>query len=181
LTTLDENTIWKLRINLNDSLTAQGKKVDETFIIDLKFIEEQGYEPPQGRITQVTKNNPNDDEIGDIQRLKILNGNWKLSEDPQDRKDGFWIWGVFKDPLYPFLLLQLDTDMVQLPGEDGDFIAPISLHAMIYHERNKESGVVLKSPTTLTTRIYETMKADPFGGATIDLYEEAKVGQLYFM
>ena len=33
---------------------------------------------------------------------------WRLSEDPEDQKDSLWIWGLFKEPLYPFLLLELD-------------------------------------------------------------------------
>ena len=32
---------------------------------------------------------------------------WQLSEDPDDRKDSLWIWGLFKEPLYPFILFSL--------------------------------------------------------------------------
>ena len=36
---------------------------------------------------------------------------WRLDEDPSAQgfdKAGFWIWGLFEEPKYPFLLLQLD-------------------------------------------------------------------------
>ena len=41
-------------------------------------------------------------------RLGEQPAQWSLSEDPEDRKDSLWIWGLFSDPLYPFLLFQLD-------------------------------------------------------------------------
>lgn len=34
---------------------------------------------------------------------------WTLSEEEDKRGAGLWVWGLFKDPLYPFLLLQVDN------------------------------------------------------------------------
>lgn len=34
---------------------------------------------------------------------------WTLSEAEDTRGAGLWVWGLFKDPLYPFLLLQMNN------------------------------------------------------------------------
>ncbi|CAN0441985.1 unnamed protein product, partial [Ectocarpus sp. 13 AM-2016] len=34
---------------------------------------------------------------------------WTLSEAEDTRGAGLWVWGLFKDPLYPFLLLQVNN------------------------------------------------------------------------
>ncbi len=45
---------------------------------------------------------------------RYLNGAkafWRLDEDPSAQgfdKAGFWIWGLFEEPKYPFMLLQLE-------------------------------------------------------------------------
>ena len=63
---------------------------------------QEGYEPPQGKLS-VDSCLPE----GSL-RLGEQPAQWSLSEDPEDRKDSLWIWGLFSDPLYPFLLFQLD-------------------------------------------------------------------------
>lgn len=189
-TTLDADTSWRLRFVLNGVPTASGGKVDGLFVTEAKFLEEEGYEPPQGSVVQVLS--PEDDASADDEsvadagadagpkrgRLDISSGRWKLSEDPDERKDGLWVWGLFQEPLYPYLLLQLETKEIPLPGGDGtDSIKPLQLYAQITHTRDKEKGVILDA-TTLKVREVETIKADPFGGATVDIYEEIQVGQL---
>lgn len=177
-TSLDEHTTWKLSFLLQGLPTEQGKKVDEIFTIEAQFIEEDGYEPPQGDVKQVGGSIASKDgEEAPSPRLKVVKSRWQLSEDPEDRKDGLWIWGLFQEPLYPFLLLQLETDRVPLPGADGDFISPLKLFAQINHKRDKESGVVL-SAAELKVRKIETRKADVFGAATVEVYEEFTVGKL---
>ena len=42
-----------------------------------------------------------------IVELGVQPQRWQLSEDPDDRKDSLWIWGLFKEPLYPFILFSL--------------------------------------------------------------------------
>jgi hypothetical protein len=158
-TTLTDETTWNLRFLLQGMPTENGKKVDEIFTIRAQFVEEEGYEPPQGYVKQLGA--PSDDSSP---RLRIVKSRWQLSEDPSDRKDGLWIWGLFKEPLYPFLLLQLETDCIPLPGDQQDAVKPLKLFAQIDHKREKEIGVVL-SGGDLNVRETETMK-----GERIDLF-----------
>jgi hypothetical protein len=172
--TLTEHTTWRLRFVLQGVMTKKGKKVDEIFVATCKFLEEDGYEPPQGALQQVELTSD---------RLKVTASYWKLSEDPNDRKDGLWIWGLFKEPLYPFMLLQLETAAVPLSGytdadgEDVDEILPLQLYAQINHSRDSDSGVILQG-AELNVRQMETMKADPFGVSMVDVFEERNVGTL---
>jgi hypothetical protein len=172
--TLTEHTTWKLRFVLQGVLTKKGKKVDEIFVATCKFLEEDGYEPPQGALQQVELTSD---------RLKVTASYWKLSEDPNDRKDGLWIWGLFKEPLYPFMLLQLETAAVPLSGNadaDGeavDEILPMQLYAQINHSRDNDKGVILEG-AELNIRQMEKMKADPFGVSMVDVFEEKNVGTL---
>ena len=42
---------------------------------------------------------------------------WTLSEAEDTRGAGLWVWGLFKDPLYPFLLLQVNNEeIVSVPA-----------------------------------------------------------------
>jgi len=170
-TSLDTDTTWRFRFVLNGIPTEKGKRVDELFVVEAQFVEEDGYEPPQGNLKIVPRGDAGD------RILKISKSRWQLSEDPEDRKDGLWVWGLFKEPLYPFMLLQLETEAVPLAGEDGDTIKPLKLFAQINHKREKDVGVIL-SGGELKVRVVETLKADPFGAATVDVYSEDKVGQI---
>lgn len=89
------------------------------------------------------------------------------------------MWGLFKEPLYPFLLLQFTTDKIPLPGDDGDAIEPLALYAQINHKRDKETGATL-SRAELKIREVETIKADLFGVSMADIYEEKTIGQCVF-
>ncbi len=174
--TLTEDTTWRLRFSLNSVPTSNGKKVGELFVVDVQFIEEEGYEPPQGNIIQIRSNQqPN------VQYLNVKSGRWKLSEDPNDRKDGLWVWGLFQEPLYPFMLLQIETDAFTLPsvdGEEADSIEPLTLYAQINHKRDRDTGRVELEAASLNIREVESLKADPFGAARVDVFEDVKVGQL---
>jgi len=172
--TLTSETTWRLRFSLNGVPTKKGRKVGELFNVDVQFSEEEGYEPPQGDVTQIVPVSSKDG----IQYLKVKTGRWQLSEDPEDRKDGLWIWGLFKEPLYPFMLLQIETEEYALPGDEGDAIEPLKLYAQINHKRDKDTGQVELDAANLNIREIETIKADPFGAAKIDLYEEVKCGQM---
>jgi len=199
--TLDENTTWRLRFSLNGVPTKSGRKVGELFVVDVQFILEEGFEPPQGQINQIlastsgivsassdTTENANDDDesstnVNDnVRYLQVKSGRWKLSEDPNDRKDGLWIWGLFEEPLYPFMLLQLETEEYNLPNYDSekedDAIKPMTLYAQINHKRDKKTGEVELDAATLNLREIESINADPFGVAKVDIFEEVQVGQL---
>lgn len=175
-TTLTEATTWNLRLVLQNLPTAKGKMSDQIFAIRAQFIEEEGYEPPQGIIRQLAEIQQGEEELKQPQ-FTVTNSRWILSEDPEDRKDSLWIWGLFKDPLYPFLLLQMEVDEIQLPGDEKDSIPPLKLFAQINHKR--ENGeVVLTSGADLKIKKKETVKADPFGAATVDIFEDVSVGKL---
>ena len=198
--TLDDSTTWRLRFALNDIPTQKGRKLSELLLsIDAKFLEDMGYEPPSGSLEQINTDEPkseNDDiradtastddsadtestlasAINPFITLNSQNSRWQLSEDPNDRKDSLWIWGLFEEPLYPFLLLQLETNRLALP--DGDAVQPLKLFCQLNHQRSKQEGVILSSSADVTVRIMETVKADPFGAASVDIYEEVKVGRM---
>ena len=95
--TLDESTLWRLNIKLE----KDGFK-NAAAAIRIRFIEDRGYEPPQGRIFV------EDDYNGFVNcNAKGYSGAWTLSEDKNDRKDGLWIWGLFEEPKYPYLYFYL--------------------------------------------------------------------------
>ncbi|VEU37293.1 unnamed protein product [Pseudo-nitzschia multistriata] len=181
--TLTEETTWTMRMNLENLPTEKGKRTSGIYVVQAKFIEEEGYEPPQGLLQQVFPGQEaSASEDGEAAstvdtQMKIASGRWTLSEDPEDRKDSLWIWGLFKDPLYPFLLLQFEVEEMALPGEEKDSIKPFKLFAQINHKR-EDGEVILASVTDLTVREKETYKADPFGAAKIDLFENVVVGKL---
>lgn len=196
-TTLTVETTWRLRLLLNDVKTTKGRKLDgQLFVVEGNFIEEEGYEPPQG-LFQPTAKQPTDEQGEEDatdsnnsggMSLEVSNSRWKLSEDPDDPKDGLWIWGLFKEPLYPYMLLQMETKELALPssadGENADSIPPLKLYAQINHIRSKDdgrikgegSGVELQT-ANLNVRILEQIQLP---GATVDLFEEEAVGQVSF-
>jgi len=186
LPSLTEDTTWRLRFALNNVPTQNGRKVGELFVVHLQFIEEEGFEPPQGIVRQVFPDGAPEstDETGESSpnaaapTAKITGGRWKLSEDPDDRKDGLWIWGLFKEPLYPFLLLQIETGAYPIDGMEGDCLKPLVLYAQVDHKRDKGTGEVELGVAALNLREIEQMKADPFGAAKVEVFEEVKVGQL---
>ena len=77
------------------------------------------------------------------------------------------------------MLLQIETEEYPLPNNDAnDSIQPLNLYAQIKHNRDKKTGNVALEASTLNIREMETMKADPFGAAKVDIFEDVKVGQL---
>ena len=74
-------------------------------------------------------------------------------------------------------MLKLETDAIPLDGESDDAIKPLQLFAQINHRRDGELGVVLDA-ADLKVRQMETVKADIFGAAQVDVYEEVSVGTL---
>src|SRR5210317_2026166 len=63
--TLTDATNWRLRLLLNGVTTTQGRKIDgQLFVLNGNFIEEEGYEPPQGIFKSITSssNEESDDE-----------------------------------------------------------------------------------------------------------------------
>lgn len=177
--TLTSETTWELRFVMRGLPTTKGRKVDEIFNIRAQFLEEENYEPPQGILKQIFLTSGEENGEQNKSLFQIKESRWQLSEDPSDRKDGLWVWGLFKEPLYPFLLLQVTTEKIPLPGEDGDAIEPLVLFSQINHTRDKEKGAIL-SRAELKVRDMETVNADLFGVSTADVYEERTIGQIVF-
>eukprot|EP00534_Pseudo-nitzschia_fraudulenta_P001941 CAMPEP_0201115852 /NCGR_PEP_ID=MMETSP0850-20130426/271_1 /ASSEMBLY_ACC=CAM_ASM_000622 /TAXON_ID=183588 /ORGANISM="Pseudo-nitzschia fraudulenta, Strain WWA7" /LENGTH=182 /DNA_ID=CAMNT_0047379745 /DNA_START=288 /DNA_END=836 /DNA_ORIENTATION=- len=177
-----------MRMALENLPTENGKRSDGIYVVQAKFVEEEGYEPPQGLLKQVfTEEQKADEDAADgdeeeektsSSQMIVGSSRWTLSEDPNDRKDSLWIWGLFKEPLYPFLLLQFEVEEMKLPGEENDSIKPFTLYAQINHQRGDDGEVILSSVTDLTVREKETIKADPFGAAKLDLFENVVIGKL---
>ena len=44
------------------------------------------------------------------------------SQDPNERKAGLWIWGLFEEPLYPYMLLSFDVNRVEV--REGGYHVP---------------------------------------------------------
>ena len=133
--------------------------------------------PPQGKIFV-------EDDIQGIIRCddKGYAGIWTLSEDKDDRKDGLWVWGLFEEPKYPFLYLNLDLyNSTILPsGEeepifDGQGIPNGRLYLRMRHEREKERGAVL-SAGEMTFKLTDIVKADALGLVTFDAGEFVRAG-----
>ena len=101
---------------------------------------QEGYEPPQGKLS-VDSCLPE----GSL-RLGEQPAQWSLSEDPEDRKDSLWIWGLFSDPLYPFLLFQLDL------------AAPVD-----FPEEATETLPTLLRPVPVATTRHSTRPSFPLG------------------
>ena len=172
--TLTEATTWNVRLILRGLTSAQGVKLDPlVYTMETQFIEDQDYEPPQGTLQVVTTTAKNN-------TIPILKSRWILSEDPNDRKDGLWVWGLFKEPLYPFLLLTLQTDAIPImsskANDSTDFVPAMQLYAQINHRR--DDGKVILEGKDLCWRQMETVRADPLGAATVDLYDNVVVGTI---
>lgn len=179
--TLTDATNWRLRLLLNGVTTTQGRKIDgQLFVLNGNFVEEEGYEPPQGLFKSLKSNTDSEDGSDEVLSLEISSSRWKLSEDPDDPKDGLWIWGLFKEPLYPFMLLQMETKELELSsgeGEEKDSIPPLKLYAQINHIRDSDTGNVELKTADVNIRFLEQVQLP---GATVDLYENEKVGQVSF-
>jgi hypothetical protein len=214
--TLSDATTWRLRIVLRNMVTELGTKLNnEMFVITGQFVEEDGYEPPQGTFVQqqqlysstssssslVMQDEMNRTTITsatDITSsssssnrcLQIGKSRWILSEDPNDRKDGLWVWGLFKEPLYPYMLLSFETLPIPLNSTGTaaastatiDCIPALQLYVQLNHTRNRDTGAVSfqlsnsASNYDLTIRQKETISADPLGVSKVDIYEELSIG-----
>ncbi|CAN0451057.1 unnamed protein product, partial [Ectocarpus sp. 12 AP-2014] len=104
--------------------------------VRVRFDEEINFEPPQGSL-EVIEDNPYFTQQAGKAR-------WTLSEAEDTRGAGLWVWGLFKDPLYPFLLLQVNNLEIVSGGAK---IAPGRLYVKVDHRRDDELGPTLKSGT----------------------------------
>jgi hypothetical protein len=173
--TLDGNTLWRLSLKLE----KPGFKSIEA-VARVRFIEDRNYEPPQGKLFI------EDDLFGLIKvNEKGFSGNWMLSEDKEDRKDGLWVWGLFEEPKYPFLYFSLGVfDSIVLPSGaeepifGGEGVPNDRLDFRFSHVRDQEKGVIL-SDGIVTYKLTELVKADPLGiGGKVNVGESVVAGRV---
>jgi len=154
--TLDQRTRWQLSLALKGPTMSESLRADLT----LRFVERQGYEPPQGYIFVER------DSVGLllVDEKGYADAKWTLSEDKNDRKWGLWIWGLFEEPLYPYIYFSLGLKSPK--GPDGEalpwaWIDRQRLDFRFNHAR-KEGAAVL-SDGMMTYKTVEMVQADPLG------------------
>ncbi|KAJ1472826.1 hypothetical protein T484DRAFT_1974456 [Baffinella frigidus] len=161
--TLQADTSWRISLALSGALGEGGAPVDLS--CKAVFVEEEGYEPPQGIIK--------------FEGSNILGGqrpSWNLSEDPAAEgfdKAGFWIWGLFEEPKYPFMLLEFEV-LKEIPLSSG--VIPVGrMYGQCKVTRDKEKGVSI-SDGTLSVKETERIDADLVGLSQAILYADRPVG-----
>ena len=132
--------------------------LDRRATVIAEFADDVGYEPPQGSLQIVGEDGAARDA-----------GTWQLSEDPDDKRDGLWIWGLFEEPLYPFLLVSLDSEKIGLPA--GGRLA-----LRLGHKSRPNEGEQLLSSGSVAARRKENYNADLFGLSSAALDEDTTIG-----
>jgi len=180
------------RVSLSFTLpSSTGRIVTRRLEFEANFEVDEGYEPPQGRLTPSRKPAVVGEEGGtgdDAWQYVDTGGRnrWLLSEDPDDRKDGLWIWGLFEEPLYPFCLLQLTLKDIPLmaagvaDGAVAEVVPSFTAFAQIDHIIDRKTNQVELRPAEVTLRIVETVKADLAGLATADISTDEVIGSIRF-
>ena len=194
--TIDSKSLWRLRLELFSGKDANASAPDRTVTVRARFVVDEGYEPPQGSIEI------EDDEelafvqagfhrwtMAEVRRHTALNNcpmhvSPKLTDstsplraqDPNERKAGLWIWGLFEEPLYPYMLLSFDCNRIEV-AEGGYHIPKGKLFAEVKHARGSKSGHVL-SDGKLSFKVTKTYKADLVGLSQATIGEPTICGRL---
>uniref|UniRef100_A0A7S0I175 Uncharacterized protein n=1 Tax=Phaeocystis antarctica TaxID=33657 RepID=A0A7S0I175_9EUKA len=168
---LNPATFWRLALNLHPPNKPDGESVE--LIVTLRFMQEQGFEPPQGLMLVESCLPEGTVELGEQK------DRWTLSEDPDDQKDSLWIWGLFSQPLYPFLLLAVTlTEPVELPG--GETIPAGKLFLQGEHRRDPDADTLLGAGTVVF-KVSEEIKADLVGLSDFTYDEPIPCGSFKFL
>ncbi|KAG8461118.1 hypothetical protein KFE25_003687 [Diacronema lutheri] len=134
----------------------------EELALRVDLIEEPGYEPPQGIV-----------RIDECPAYRAgARTRWLLSEDPEDRRDGLWIWGLFREPLYPFVLLELELDASCTLADGRELPGGLYYLQGGHDGRGKGQGAAL-SGGTVTRRVPLDV---PLVGASATYMEPFPVG-----
>jgi hypothetical protein len=153
--TLQANTTWRISLAISGKPTEEGQGTPVDVSCKAVFIEEEGYEPPQGIIRFEGSN-----------YLGGVRPSWTLAEDPSAEgfdKAGFWIWGLFEEPKYPFMLLEFEV-LKEIPLSTG--VIPVGkMFGQCKVTRDKETGVSISDGTLSITEMTE-MQADLVGLST---------------
>jgi len=160
---------WRVR----SDLTATGCATPVTVTAVVRFAEEEGFEPPQGSLF-VESCVPEGALVLGEQKTR-----WLLSEDPEDQGDSLWIWGLFKEPLYPFILFELElAQPLQMPVE-GVSLPAGPLCFQVDHRR-KDGGVQLGEGAA-TYKVTEKIAADLVGLSEVTYDEPVPCGKIRFL
>ena len=176
LPSLTSESTWRLQFEFFSGKDPSKTEPDRTVVAKVRFALDEGYEPPQGIVEIVS-----DDEnlFADVLRNAAgtqMNNRWTLEEDPNERKAGLWIWGLFSEPLYPYLLFSLDVNRVEVaPG--GYHVPAGTLFAEMKHARGSKQGSVL-TDGTLSFKVTKTYQADLVGLSEVAVGEPNKCGRI---
>lgn len=175
LPTLSGDTAWNLFITLQNN----GKTISRASA-KIRFVEDRNYEPPQGKVFIESDTNSfiKSDDRG-------FSGVWTLSEDKNDRKDGLWIWGLFKEPKYPYLYFNLDVHDTLFLDSGEEIIAfdtsGIPNNRMFFrfnHSQDRDNGLLL-SGGEINVKNPNFVNADPLGlGGIVDIGDMVDAGQV---
>mmetsp|Transcript_30513 Transcript_30513/g.93302 ORF Transcript_30513/g.93302 Transcript_30513/m.93302 type:complete len:203 (-) Transcript_30513:330-938(-) len=165
---LSPATSWRLQLELDTPGSAEKVLVTAA----VRFREEEGYEPPQGFL-RVDSCLPEG-----LLPTGEAPGRWMLSEDPEDRKDSLWIWGLFKEPLYPFILFSLPCAEIQLAN--GKAIPAGTLYIQAEHRRDPRAGVLL-GEGKVTYKVAQQLDADLLGLSGFTYNEPIACGSSKFL
>lgn len=167
--TLTPASTWRMKLDVTAPKTS-GKFA--TIQANVRFAEEDGFEPPQGFMTVESCVPEGALKLGQQQTR------WQLSEDPEDRKDSLWIWGLFKEPLYPFILFELEL-AEPLEIAEGISIPQGKLYFQVDHRRKE--GEVKLGEGTITYKIDSEQNADLLGLSQFTYNEPVPCGQVRFL
>eukprot|EP00747_Dinoflagellata_sp_TGD_P184074 gnl/TRDRNA2_/TRDRNA2_39404_c0_seq1.p1 gnl/TRDRNA2_/TRDRNA2_39404_c0~~gnl/TRDRNA2_/TRDRNA2_39404_c0_seq1.p1 ORF type:complete len:294 (-),score=54.61 gnl/TRDRNA2_/TRDRNA2_39404_c0_seq1:1-882(-) len=155
--TLSTDTTWRLSLDLEGS--------EAPVVLKVKFLREEGYEPPQGTIEIV-------EDTGAVANLEAKN-RWELGEDPDGKSEnpmdggGLWIWALFSETPFPYLLFSIELN------EYG------KVSAKVPHAVGDKRGTVL-SDGTATTMKYTDVAADLVGLSRAQISEKMPAGTVRF-
>ena len=94
--------------------------------------------------------------------------------------------GLFEEPLYPFLLMNLAFNDIVIPGGSGDdgeedrVISAFTAFGQIDHKADLKTGQVTLGSAPLTVKVMQRVKADLAGLATADIAENEPIGTIRF-
>ena len=177
---LTAETTWRCKLSLD--------KLREPIIASILFRPDDNFEPPQGtlELTQclpeaILPPTPRYKPPSDQFRPRPPTGpqppRWTLSEDPDDRKDSLWIWGLFKEPLYPFILFSLPCGALEL--DDGSTLPAGALYIQASHRRDPQLGTLL-GEGVVSYRVDQSLQADLVGLSDFTYSEPITCGTCSF-
>lgn len=176
LPSLTSDSTWRLQFEFfsgkDDSTTP-----DRVITSKVKFVLDEGYEPPQGLIEIVEDLEGMFSAVETTATGVQMNNRWTLEEDPNEKSAGLWIWGLFEDPLYPYLVFSMDVNRIDVADGGKYHIPSGTLFAEVKHQRGSKSGSVL-TDGVLSFKVTKTYQADLVGLSKVTVGEPNQCGRL---